>query len=85
MFWYPLQVALIVAAGTVGFFIQQFDQYVDDKGGDGQLVLDFGIHGREEFLLFATGVGFFVAIFSMIIAIAGLQEKIHWAVMVCSI
>jgi hypothetical protein len=76
------QVAFAVTAGTVGFFISQFDELVDNQGGNGQLALDFGFHGREEFLLFGSGVGFFIAILSMLIVISGLQENVHWAVTV---
>ncbi len=75
----------MVIARTVGFFISQFDELFDDKGGNGQLALDFGFHGREEFILFGSGVGFFIAILSMVIAISGLQENVHWTVTVCII
>ncbi len=76
------QVTFVVIAGTVGFFISQFDEMFDDEGGYGQLFLDVGFHGREEFILFGSGVGFFIAILSMVIAISGLQENVHWAVTV---
>jgi hypothetical protein len=67
----------------VGFFISKFDEMFDKNGGDGDLFLDFGLHGREEFLLFAVAVGFFVAFFSMILAILGLHDNPHWAAVVC--
>ncbi len=66
----------------MGFFINQSNEGSDDRGRNVQSAVDYGSFGREEFLLFASGVGFFIAIFSMVIAIIGLQEKVHWAVTV---
>ena len=55
------------------------------EAGDTDLTLDIGFYGREEFVLFASAVGFFVALFSMIVAILGAQENSHWAATVCII
>ena len=73
-------VTFAVTAGTVGFYISQLSGFVHDNGGNGALLLDYGTQGRQEFLLFAAGIGIFIAIFSMVIAILGLQEISHWAV-----
>ena len=64
-------VTFVVTIGTVAFFISE--------AGDTDLTLDIGFYGREEFVLFASAVGFFVALFSMIVAILGAQENSHWA------
>ena len=80
MFCYDFQVTFAVTVGIVGFYISQLSGFVHDNGGNGELLLDYGTQGRQEFLLFAAGIGFFIAIFSMVIAILGLQEISHWAV-----
>jgi hypothetical protein len=70
---------LVIAACTVGYFIDQSDKTFDKTGVFRQLIIDSGFYGREEFFLFATGIGFFIAILSLIIGIASLQDKAHWA------
>ena len=66
--------------GTVSFFVHESQS---SDGSSDELSFDLGIYGRHEFFLFANGVVFFIAIFSMVIAFASHHEKAHWALMVC--
>ena len=75
---YISQVFLVIAVGTVGFYVDKSQSL--SKTGSG--LIDMGYDGRQEFFLFATVVAFFVAVFSIIIAIIGLHERPTWAVAV---
>ncbi|XP_028392762.1 uncharacterized protein LOC114517284 [Dendronephthya gigantea] len=78
-------VAFVIAAGSVGYFMDQLDKTIIDiseKSGtnvDIGAIFDSGVYGREEFFLFGLGTGFFVALLSLVIAIAGLQDTVHYA------
>ena len=69
--------------------MDQLDRYIINKSEeahknvDAQDIFDTGIYGREEFFLFALGTGFFVAVFSLIITIAGRQDTALFAASVC--
>ena len=74
-----------MAAGTVGYFYDQSSQPDDSDHrnvGFAQVVIDMGIYGRHEFFLSALAIGFLVAISSLAISAAGVQDKIGCAVMV---
>ena len=68
--------------GTVSFFVHEGQSTVGSVNAY-EIAFDLGFYGRHEFFLFATGVVFFIAIFSMVIAFASYHEKARWAVMVC--
>ncbi|XP_028392763.1 uncharacterized protein LOC114517286 [Dendronephthya gigantea] len=73
-------VAFVIAAGSVGYFMDQLDKtIIDIEIVDIGVIFDSGFYGREEFFLFGLGTGFFVAVFSLVIVIAGLQDTVHFA------
>ena len=74
---YISQVFLVIAVGTVGYYVDKSTDQSLSKAGRG--LIDMGYYGRQEFFLFATAVAFFVAVFSIIIAITGLHERSTWA------
>ncbi|CAB3992310.1 ---NA--- [Paramuricea clavata] len=73
-------VTLSIAIGAVGYFIDESSNTFGDSRSSRQLIIDVGTYGRHEFLLSAAAIGIFAAILSLVIAIANIQEKTHWAV-----
>ena len=69
--------------------MDQFDRYIIDRSEEAHAnvdirdIFDSGFYGREEFFLFALGTGFFVAVFSLVVTIAGRQDTAHFAASVC--
>jgi hypothetical protein len=80
IYFFLSQVTLAVAIGAVGYFIDESSNTFGDSRSSRQLIIDVGTYGRHEFLLSAAAIGIFAAILSLVIAIANIQEKTHWAV-----
>jgi hypothetical protein len=75
-----LQVTCAVGIGAVGYFVDETGNTLGGTGLSRQLLVDLGMYGRHEFFLSAAAIGIFAAILSLVVAIANIQEKTHWAV-----
>jgi hypothetical protein len=70
------QIVLVVATGTVGYFVKEHHDFIKAALGDGALdPYDFGVYGRYELFFYTTSVGVIIAILSLVASITGLLEK----------
>ena len=70
-----LQIVLVVATGTVGFFAEKERDFVKDRLGCALDSHHLGEYGRFEFFWYPTSVGVSIAIISLVASITGLLEK----------
>jgi hypothetical protein len=73
------QIVLVVATGTVGYFVKEHHDFIKEalgRLGDGVLdPYDFCVYGRYELFFYTTSVGVIIAILSLVASITGLLEK----------
>lgn len=69
---FNIQIALSIAIGSVGYFLDGISKSVDGSV-QYNLLVDQGIYGRHEFFLSAVVIGLFSAIISFFIVIANRQ------------
>ncbi|CAB4002144.1 Hypothetical predicted protein, partial [Paramuricea clavata] len=69
-------IVLVVATGTVGYFVKEHHDFIKEALGDSLLdPFDFGVYERHENFLYTTSVGVIIAILSLVASFTGLLEK----------